>query len=529
MPRTVPVLLSALCAAAVGVFGLTVSEGVAGAAVVSHNPRGHADGFALTGSSVAFNGWAFDPDTAGTVRIVVTVDGTPTGSVLADHSRPDIGHSFPAQGNNRGYQGTLALPPGTHAVCLRAGDLALGSDTTLGCKTFVVPIPAGKKADTVPLTRRPIGYLDTFSFANSRLTVQGWTMDPDDSSALQVDVMVNGQSYGAGTANLVRADVARAYPNHGANHGYAFSMPAALAPGNYELCVVGVNSAAGGNSILPCKVLSVRGAGDPATLGSATASQAADAIQAQAILSGAARRTDFVSTASAASRIATATRALLQQAAGRSSRPPAVAGVPGFVAATPTKAVDEQAVMGSTPYLGSYPASKTGGRAGTARSLQVYAADALTPPGGAGVGLIGAAPVLVPNGRTVHPTLPAYQPGYTKLRAEVAIDAALAHLGDPYVWAAAGASTFDCSGLTQWAWAKAGVSLAHYTGSQAVQGVRVRPNQLLPGDLVLFGGDLHHVGLYLGAGYMLDAPDTGSYVRVDKISWFGDFSLAVRP
>jgi peptidoglycan DL-endopeptidase CwlO len=115
------------------------------------------------------------------------------------------------------------------------------------------------------------------------------------------------------------------------------------------------------------------------------------------------------------------------------------------------------------------------------------------------------------------------------MRAEVAIDAALAHIGDPYVWAAAGPSTFDCSGLTQWAWAKAGVGLGHYTGSQAVQGVRVAANQLLPGDLVLFGRDLHHVGMYLGAGYMLDAPDTGAYIRVDKISWFGDFSLAVRP
>src|SRR5437870_26172 len=79
--------------------------------------------------------------------------------------------------------------------------------------------------------------------------------------------------------------------------------------------------------------------------------------------------------------------------------------------------------------------------------------------------------------------------GYRKLRAEVAVDTALEQLGKPYVWAAAGADTFDCSGLTQWAWGKAGVDLYHYTGSQAVQGVRVMANQLLPGDLVLFGGD----------------------------------------
>ena len=127
--------------------------------------------------------------------------------------------------------------------------------------------------------------------------------------------------------------------------------------------------------------------------------------------------------------------------------------------------------------------------------------------------------MLPGNGRTVRPVLPGYPAGYRKLRAEVAVDNALEQLGKPYVWAAAGADTFDCSGLTQWAWGKAGVDLYHYTGSQAVQGVRVMANQLLPGDLVLFGGDLHHVGMYLGGGSMIHAPHTGSYVQIVPVYW----------
>jgi len=116
----------------------------------------------------------------------------------------------------------------------------------------------------------------------------------------------------------------------------------------------------------------------------------------------------------------------------------------------------------------------------------------------------------------------------TGAAAGVAVDAALAQLGRPYVWDAAGPSTFDCSGLTLWAWGHAGIGLPHFAADQALAGVRVAPNELLPGDLILFGSGLHHVGLYLGAGFMIDAPDTGDYVKIQRVSDDGDFSIAVR-
>ena len=85
----------------------------------------------------------------------------------------------------------------------------------------------------------------------------------------------------------------------------------------------------------------------------------------------------------------------------------------------------------------------------------------------------------------------------------------------PYVWGAAGPSTFDCSGLVLWAYQKVGISLPHYTGDQWSAGTHISSRQdLRPGDLVFFYSDLHHVGIYIGGGMMVHAPRTGDVVRV---------------
>jgi cell wall-associated NlpC family hydrolase len=101
-------------------------------------------------------------------------------------------------------------------------------------------------------------------------------------------------------------------------------------------------------------------------------------------------------------------------------------------------------------------------------------------------------------------------------------------LGKPYQWGAAGPNTFDCSGLTQYVWGKAGVYLDHYTGSQWSEGQHVTPSQLEPGDLVFFGSDLHHVGLYIGNGNMIEAPYTGANVRISPYNR-PDYAGAIRP
>ena len=121
------------------------------------------------------------------------------------------------------------------------------------------------------------------------------------------------------------------------------------------------------------------------------------------------------------------------------------------------------------------------------------------------------APFQRPDGVYVDPNLPLPS---TPTIASVAVRTALKKLGHPYVWAAAGPATFDCSGLVRYAYGHAGLRLAHYTGTQWNEGRLIRGRQALPGDLVLVGRTLHHVGIYLGAGWMLNAPFTGHYVDV---------------
>jgi cell wall-associated NlpC family hydrolase len=121
------------------------------------------------------------------------------------------------------------------------------------------------------------------------------------------------------------------------------------------------------------------------------------------------------------------------------------------------------------------------------------------------------APFQSSDGVYVDPHVPA---SARPTVAAVAIRAALKKLGHPYVWAAAGPHTFDCSGLVRYAYGRAGLRLTHYTGTQWNQGRLIPPRSALPGDLVLVGRTLHHVGIYLGAGWMLNAPFTGHYVDV---------------
>jgi peptidoglycan DL-endopeptidase CwlO len=101
----------------------------------------------------------------------------------------------------------------------------------------------------------------------------------------------------------------------------------------------------------------------------------------------------------------------------------------------------------------------------------------------------------------------------------IALRYALTRRGDPYVWAAAGPSEFDCSGLVVWAYAQEGISLPHYTGSLWNDGMHVSQADLQPGDLVFFFPDISHVGIYIGDGLMVDAPSTGQLVQVQQVFW----------
>lgn len=116
----------------------------------------------------------------------------------------------------------------------------------------------------------------------------------------------------------------------------------------------------------------------------------------------------------------------------------------------------------------------------------------------------------------------------TGLPAEMARKAA-SKLGAPYVWAAAGPSSFDCSGLVVWAYAQVGKpGLPHYTGSLYGLGTKVSRSELRSGDLVYFGSNLHHMGIYLSDGKYLHAPQTGDVVKISRLSERSDYAGANR-
>lgn len=108
-------------------------------------------------------------------------------------------------------------------------------------------------------------------------------------------------------------------------------------------------------------------------------------------------------------------------------------------------------------------------------------------------------------------------------RAAAAVAYAKSKLGDSYVYAAAGPSTFDCSGLTMMAWEQAGVSLPHNAAAQYDSIAHISLSQAQPGDLLFYldGGSIGHVGIYIGDGMLIDAPHPGAYVREISLSNIG--------
>ena len=108
-----------------------------------------------------------------------------------------------------------------------------------------------------------------------------------------------------------------------------------------------------------------------------------------------------------------------------------------------------------------------------------------------------------------------------------ALAAADTQLGKPYVSGGSGPNSYDCSGLTQWAYAQAGVSISRTTYTQQNDGTKIGRDQLKPGDLVFFN-NLGHVGLYAGNGMIIHAPYPGKVVRYESMSTIGSFQFGVR-
>ncbi len=192
----------------------------------------------------------------------------------------------------------------------------------------------------------------------------------------------------------------------------------------------------------------------------------------------------------------------------------------------------------------------------TARSLGVPAGNAIVVSArpASVAALVTRIKAVLPRGAAAEPlvtvvtrpgapevgTIPATQVGgaasgaVTAAQLTAALRAAESRSGLPYVWGAAGPSSFDCSGLVQWSFAQAGISMPRVAADQARAGLVVPVSQLQPGDLLFYHTDptdpgyISHVAIYLGNGWMIQAPQPGMDVQVVPASFDSQFAGAIR-
>ena len=150
--------------------------------------------------------------------------------------------------------------------------------------------------------------------------------------------------------------------------------------------------------------------------------------------------------------------------------------------------------------------------------------------GAAGAGPEGS---LAPGSAETHGLPPGYTiPAGTSTQGQLAVTFALAQLGKPYLWGGNGPGAYDCSGLTQQAWIRAGVPIGRVVTQQLHDGTPTTLAALQPGDLVMIPGALGtmaapgHVGMYIGHGLVVHAPRTGDVVRVVALKPFVSKGLA---
>jgi len=132
----------------------------------------------------------------------------------------------------------------------------------------------------------------------------------------------------------------------------------------------------------------------------------------------------------------------------------------------------------------------------------------------------GTTTTTTPTTTSTSPAAPTPAPANLTGGHPEAATIAMKYLGIPYLWGGATTGGFDCSGLVMYVYAQLGISLPHYAAAQYGLGTPVARDQLQPGDLVFFDG-LNHVGIYIGGGQMVHAPQTGDVVKITSLSDFG--------
>ncbi|EPD86739.1 hypothetical protein E5344_01310 [Microbacterium laevaniformans] len=210
---------------------------------MSGNPVGEVDQISATGGAVTVRGWAIDPDTTASIDVHAYIDGVGV-PVTAKETRDDLKAAYPAYGTAHGYTVSVPARAGQHTLCVYAINRGAGDNTTLMCRTLLVPGPPD--AGNVP-----IGNFESATVTGTTLVVAGWALDADTTSSIPVHVYVNGVG-SITTASVAREDLAAAFPLFGARHGFSLTIP--LSAGTSQVCVYAINTS-GSNPSLGCRTV----------------------------------------------------------------------------------------------------------------------------------------------------------------------------------------------------------------------------------------------------------------------------------
>lgn len=214
-----------------------------GPTTTADNPFGNIELLSAGFGKIRLSGWAIDPNTTDSIDLHVYVNGV-GHRVPASLPRPDVASIYPKFGPNHGFDRTFDLLAGAYQMCIYGYNVGAGGHTLFGCPTIQVPGGA------------PLGALDSVAVAESSVTVAGWAIDPDTAQPIPVHVYVDSTGSGF-VANKDRPDVARVYPVFGPRHGYSERL--AVTPGKHRICVYGINTGPGSNSLIACRDVDVPG------------------------------------------------------------------------------------------------------------------------------------------------------------------------------------------------------------------------------------------------------------------------------
>ncbi|MBM7480366.1 hypothetical protein ACFP63_09870 [Oerskovia jenensis] len=203
-------------------------------------PVGNVESLQASGTdSIQVGGWAFDPDSAGSVEVHVYVNGRGY-AYPANLDRPDVGNAYGRSGKV-GFNQTIVTGPGAQNVCVYAIDSSGGANSLLTCRTVTVTNNA------------PTGNVESLRSTGTGVEISGWAFDPDNAGSTEVHVYVNGRGY-AYPANLDRPDVGNAYRRSGK---VGFNQTIATGPGAQNVCVYAIDTSGGANTTLGCSTVTV--------------------------------------------------------------------------------------------------------------------------------------------------------------------------------------------------------------------------------------------------------------------------------